>query len=55
MIIIAVPVDHRVKIKDSENFLRYQDVAREMEKLRNMKMTVIPIVVGALRTVPEGL
>ena len=31
------------------------DLARELKKLWNMKVKVIPIVVGALGTVPKGL
>ena len=31
------------------------DLARELKKLWNMKVTVIPIVIGALSTVTEEL
>ena len=31
------------------------DLTREMKKLWNMRMKVIPIVIGALGTVPKGL
>ena len=40
----AVPVDHRVKLKVSEKRDKYLDLARELKKLWNMKVTVIPIV-----------
>ena len=33
----------------------YLDLARELKKLWNMRMTVILIVIGALRKVPKGL
>ena len=42
----AVPADHKVKIKESE---------KKMGMLWNMKMIVIPLVIGALRTVPKCL
>ena len=48
---IAVPDDHRVKMKESEN----KHLARELKKLQNMKLTMIPIVIGALGTVTKGL
>ena len=51
----AVPADHRVKLKDDEKRDKYQDLARELKKLWNMKVTVIPIVIGALGTVTIGL
>ena len=41
----AVPVDHRVKLKESEKKDRYLTLARELKKLWNMKVTFIPIVV----------
>ena len=51
----AVPADYRVKIKESQKRDKYLDLARELRKQRNVRMTVIPIVVGALGTVPKGL
>ena len=47
----AVPADHRVKLKENGKM----DLARELKKLWNMRVKVIPIVVGALGTVPKGL
>ena len=46
---------HRVKLKESEKRNKYLDVARELKKLWSMKVTVIPIVTGALGTVNQGL
>ena len=43
-----VPTDHRVKLNKSEKKNKYLDFARELKKLWNMKVTVIPIVNGAL-------
>ena len=45
-------VDHRVKVK--ENFKKRQ-IAMELKKLWHMKVTFIPIVIGVLGTVTEGL
>ena len=46
--------DHRVKRKESKMTDKYLDFAREQKKLWNMKMTVIPIVIGSLSTVTKG-
>ena len=46
----AVPTDHRVKLKGSEKKDKYLDLARELKKLWNIKVTVIQIVIGALGT-----
>ena len=51
----AAPADHRVKLKEGGNRDKYLDLARELKKLWNMTVTVIPIVVGALGTIPKGL
>ena len=51
----AVPADHRVKLKENEKMDKYLDLARELKKLWNMIVKVIPIVVGALGTVPINL
>ena len=44
----AVLADHRVKIEESKNRYQYLDLARELKKLWNMKVTVRPIVVVTL-------
>ena len=51
----AIPVDHRVKLKEDEKRDKYLDLARKLKNLWNMKVTVIPIVVGALGTIPKEL
>ena len=51
----AVPADHRIKQKECEKKDKYLDFAREMKKLWNMQVTLIPIVIGAFGTVTKGL
>ena len=51
----AVPVDQRINLKESEKKDKYLDLARELKKLWNMKVTIVPIVVGALGTIIRGL
>ena len=55
LVVFAVPVDHRMKMKVSEKIDEYLDLARKLKKLWNMKVIVISITVGALGTVPKGL
>ena len=47
--------DHRVKLKENEKIIKYLDLAWELKKLENMKVTVIPIIAGVLGTVYIGL
>ena len=50
----AVPADHSIKLKESVKRDKYLDLARELKKLWNMKVTIIPIVIGAFGTVNKG-
>ena len=51
----AVPADHRIKLKECEKKDKYLDLARKLTKLWNMKVTIVPLVIGALGTVTKGL
>ena len=51
----AVSADYRIKLKESEKRDKYLDLAREFKKLWNMKVTIVPIVIGAFGTVTKGL
>ena len=51
----AVPADHRIKLEEWEKKEKYLDLARELKKLWNLKVTIIPIVIGAFGTVTKGL
>ena len=48
----AVPADHRIKLKECEKYL---DLPRELKKLWNMQVTIIPILIGAFGTVTKWL
>ena len=48
----AVPAKHRVQIKENEKRNKYLDLTRKQRKLWNMKVMVIPTVIGALGTIP---
>ena len=52
---LQVPTDHRIKLKKSEKRDKYLDLARELKRLWNMKVAIIPILIGAFGTVTKGL
>ena len=47
--------DHRINLKESEKKDKYLDLARELKKLWNMEVTIVPIVIGAFGTITKGL
>ena len=51
----TVPADHRIKLKECEKKDKYLDLARELKKLGNMKVTIVPIVISAFGTLTKGL
>ena len=51
----AVLAYHRINLKESEKRDKYLDLARELEKLWNMKVMIVPIVIDALGTITKGL
>ena len=51
----AVPADHRINLKECAKKDKYLDLARELKKLWNIKVTIVPIVTGAFGTISKGL
>ena len=63
----AVPADHKIKSKECEKKDKYLDLFRELKKLWNdeapitigkivtMRVTILPIVIGAFGRVTKGL
>ena len=51
----AVPADNRIKQKESEKKDKYLDLARELKKLWNMQVKIIPILIGTFGTVTKVL
>ena len=51
----ALRTDHWEKFKENEKKDQYLDLSRELKKLWNMKVTIIPIVFGAFGEVTKGL
>ena len=53
---IAVPNDNRVCMKEQEEVEKYQELRWEISRMWNMKkVTVIPMVIGALGTVSKRI
>ena len=52
---LAVPGDQNIKVKELEEITKYQELRLQVQKLGDVKATVIPIVVGALGTTSEKL
>ena len=48
-------MDLRINLKKYEKKDKYLDLARELKKLGNMKVTIVPIVIGAFGTITKGL
>ena len=44
-----------IKLKECEKKDKYLDLARELKKLLNMKVTIVPIMIGAFGAVNNGL
>ena len=55
LIDIACPSDNKVAEKEDEKIDKYRDLAREVSNLWNVKVKIIPFVIGALGTVPTLL
>ena len=52
----TIPADYRVKLKENEKKNKYIYLVRKLKKKSwNIKVTIIPIVIAALDTVPNGL
>jgi len=55
LIDIAIPADKNVIEKEKEKITKYQDLRIELQRLWGMKVRVVPIVIGALGSIPKDL
>ena len=51
----SVPWDANVKTKEDDKIARYIELATEIRRLYKVRTEIIPIVVGALGTIPKRL
>ena len=49
----AVPGDSRIQEKEKNKIEKYQDLGRDLQKLSNVKVKIIPLVVGSLSAIPK--
>ena len=52
---MGIVQDHWINLKEWEKKDKYLDIDRELKKIWNMKVTIIPIVIRAFGTVTKGL
>ena len=52
---IAVPGDQNIRVRELEKITKHQDLRLQVQKLRDVKATVTPNVVGALGTACEEI
>ena len=49
----GVPVDSSIEEKEKDKIEKYHDLERELQKLWNVKVKIIPLVVGSLGVIPK--
>ena len=49
----AVPGDSRIEEKEKDKIEKYQDLGTELKKTWNVKVKIIPLVVGSLGAIPK--
>ena len=53
MIDFAVTGDSRIEEKEKDKIEKHQDLGRELQKIWNVKVKIIPLVVGSLGAIPK--
>ena len=51
----AVPGGSRIEEKENDKIEKYQDLGRELQKVWNVKVKIIPLVVGSLGAIPKQI
>ena len=49
-----LPTERNISIKEFDKLSKYKDPQVEIERMRHLKTTLIPVVVGALGVVKRG-
>ena len=49
----AVPGDSRIEEKEQDKIEKYQDLGRELQKIWNVKVKIIPLLVCSLGAIPK--
>ena len=53
IIVFAFPGDSGIEKKEKDKIEKYQDLGRELQKIWNVKVKIIPLVVGSLGAIPK--
>jgi hypothetical protein len=54
LIDIAVPGDRNVILKETEKILKYKDLTIEIQRMWNVKIRVMPVIIGATGTISKS-
>ena len=49
----AVPGDSRIEEKERDTIEKYQDLGKELQKVWNVKLKIIQLVLGSLGAIPK--
>jgi hypothetical protein len=52
---MAIPADRNVVQKEAENKLKYKSLGIEIQRIRNLKCTIIPVIIGVTGIVTKSL
>ena len=52
---VAIPADRNVVQKEAENKLKYESLCIEIQRMWNLKCTIIPVIIGATGIVARSL
>ena len=55
LIDMMIPTDRNISVKKFDELSKYKDLQIEIERLWQLKATVIPVVIGALGRVKKGV
>lgn len=47
---VAIPLDVNIPVKQAEKLLKYKDLQIQLQRLWDMKVVIVPIIIGALGT-----
>ena len=55
IIIIIIPADRNVVQKEAEKKLKYKSLCKEIQRMWNLKCTIVPVIIGATGIVTRSL
>ena len=55
LIDVAIPADRNIVQKEAENKLKYKSLCTEIQRMWNLKCTIVPVIIGATGIVTRSL